>query len=131
MTSKSVDFITLSEVIEIHKNQISLYGGQEGIRDINLLSSALALPKSTFDGEYLYKNIFEMAAAYAYHICQNHPFIDGNKRAALVVALVFLEFNGIEIDDPKGLLYEAMMNISKGEVGKKQIEKLFRKLAGN
>ncbi len=124
MTSKSIDFITLAEVIEIHKNQISLYGGQEGIRDINLLSSVLALPKSTFDGEYLHKNIFEMAAGYTYHICQNHPFIDGNKRAALVAALVFLEFNGIEINDPKGLLYKAMMNISKGEAGKKQIEKI-------
>ena len=131
MTPKLIDFITLAEVIEIHKNQISLYGGQEGIRDINLLSSALALPKSTFDGEYLYKNIFEMAAAYAYHICQNHPFIDGNKRVALVTALVFLEFNGIDINDPKGLLYDAMMNISKGEVGKKQIEEIFRKLANN
>jgi death-on-curing protein len=128
MSSKPIDFITLAEVIEIHKNQISLYGGQEGIRDINLLSSALALPKSTFDGEYLYKDIFEMAAAYAFHICQNHPFIDGNKRVALVTALVFLEFNGIDIDDPKGLLYDAMMNISKGEVGKKQIEEIFRKL---
>ncbi len=131
MTSKLIDFITLAEVIEIHKNQISLYGGQEGIRDINLLSSALALPKSTFDGEYLHKNIYEMAAAYAYHICPNHPFIDGNKRVALVTALVFLEFNGIDINDPKGLLYDAMMNISKGEVGKKQIEEIFRKLANN
>ncbi len=131
MTSKPIDFITLAEVIEIHKNQINLYGGQEGIRDINLLSSALALPKSTFDGDYLYKNIFEMAAAYAYHICQNHPFIDGNKRVALVTALVFLEFNGIDINDPKGLLYDAMMNISKGEVGKKQIEQIFRKLSKN
>jgi death on curing protein len=131
MTSKSFDFITLAEVIEIHKNQINLYGGQEGIRDINLLSSALALPKSTFDGEYLNKNVFEMASAYAYHICQNHPFIDGNKRVALVTALVFLELNNIEINDPKGLLYGAMINISKGEVGKQQIEELFRKLSNN
>lgn len=129
MTSKKIDFITLAEVIEIHKNQIGLYGGQEGIRDINLLSSALALLKSTFDGEYLNKNIFEMATAYTYHICQNHPFIDGNKRVALVTALLFLEFNGIDINDPKGLLYDAMMDITKGEVGKKRIEKIFRKLS--
>ena len=72
-----------------------------------------------------------MAAAYAYNICQNHPFIDGNKRVAVVTALVFLEFNGIDINDPKGLLHDAMMNISKGEVGKKQIEEIFRKLSTN
>ena len=114
MTSKSIDFITLAEVIEIHKNQITLYGGRDGIRDINLLSSALAMPRATFDGKYLNKDLFEMAAAYAYHLCQNHPFVDGNKRVGLVAALVFLEFNGIEVDDPRGLLYNAMMNIAKG-----------------
>ncbi|MBN1497886.1 MAG: type II toxin-antitoxin system death-on-curing family toxin [Spirochaetes bacterium] len=131
MTQRPVEFITLAEVIEIHKDQIRLYGGPAGIRDINLLTSALALPKSTFNGEYLHRNIFEMAAAYAWHICRNHPFIDGNKRTALVTALVFLEFNDIEINDPRGLLYDAMINISKGEVGKKQIEVIFRKLANN
>lgn len=131
MTQRPIEFITLAEVIEIHKDQIRLYGGPEGIRDVNLLTSALALPKSTFDGEYLHKNIFEMAAAYACHLCQNHPFIDGNKRVALVTALVFLEFNGIEINDPKGLLYNAMMNISEGKAGKKQIEDIFRKLSNN
>jgi death on curing protein len=131
MKKESIDFITLAEVIEIHKNQINIYGGEKGIRDINLLSSALALPRATFDGEYLCKNIFEMAAAYAYHICQNHPFIDGNKRAGLVTALVFLEFNGIEINDPGSALYDIMMDISKGKKGKKELEKIFRKLSNN
>jgi len=129
MTLKSIDFITLADVIEIHNNQINLYGGQGGIRDINLLSSALAIPKATFDGEFLNKNIFEMASAYAFHICQNHPFIDGNKRVGLVTAMLFLKFNDIEIRDPKGRLFDAMVNLSKGEEGKKQIENSFRKLA--
>ena len=61
-----------------------------------------------------------MAAAYAYHICQNNQFIDANKRVALVTALLFLDFNGIDINDPNGLLYDAMMDISKGEVGKNE-----------
>ncbi|MBN2078997.1 MAG: type II toxin-antitoxin system death-on-curing family toxin [Spirochaetes bacterium] len=129
MTSGSIDFITLAEVIEIHNNQIELYGGRKGIRDISLLSSALAMPKATFDGDYLNKNIFDMAAAYAFHICQNHPFVDGNKRVGLVTALVFLEFNGVEINDARGILYDAMMNISRGAEGKKKLEGLFRKLA--
>ncbi len=132
MTLKSIEFITLAEVFEMHQNQINLYGGEKGIRDISLLSSALAMPQSTFDGNYLCKNIFEMAAAYAFHICQNHPFVDGNKRVGLVVALVFLEFNGIEINDPKGILYDIMMDISKGNKGnkgKKELEEVFKKLS--
>ena len=87
---KSLFFLTLSEVIDIHGNQIELYGGQKGVRDIGLLQSALAQPEASFAGQWLHEDIFLMAAAYAFHICQNHPFFDGNKRTALASALVFL-----------------------------------------
>lgn len=126
---KEPEFLTLSELIEIHKDQIAHYGGEPGIRDINLLSSALAVPESTYDGRFLHNDLFEMAAAYAYHICQNHPFIDGNKRVALVAALVFLDFNGIEIDDPDDELYPMMMGVAQGKKDKKVLAALFRKLA--
>jgi death on curing protein len=129
MTKKSPEFITLSEVVEIHQNQISLYGGAKGIRDINLLSSALAVPQSSFEGRFLCEDLFEMAAAYAYHICQNHPFIDGNKRVGLVTALVFLEFNGIDLYDPDGKLYAMMMDVSKGRKGKKELQELLINLS--
>ncbi len=76
-------FLTLAEVIEIHVDQIKRYGGRQGIRDFGLLESALAQPEASFGGEWLHRDVYEMAAAYAYHICQNHPFIDGNKRTAL------------------------------------------------
>ena len=122
-------FLTLAEAIEIHRNQIESYGGEGGVRDISLLISALAVPGSTFRGQFLHKNIFEMAAAYAYHICMNHPFIDGNKRTALVAALVFLDFNGIQIDDPEGSLYPAMMKIASGKKGKDFLTNTFKKLA--
>jgi death-on-curing protein len=122
-------FLTLAEVIEIHKNQIENYGGQEGIRDISLLTSALAMPQAAFQGQYLHKDLFEMAAAYAYHICQNHPFIDGNKRTALVTALVFLDFNSIRIDDPGGILYKTMMGVASGEIKKDHLTKIFRELS--
>ncbi len=126
---KNIEFLTLAEIIEIHNNQIGLYGGKEGIRDISLLSSAIALPKSTFDKKYLYNDIFEMASAYIYHLSQNHPFVDGNKRVALVVGLIFLDFNGIQIDDPKEELYKMMMNVASGKSNKKNIAEILRKLS--
>ncbi|MBN2436503.1 MAG: type II toxin-antitoxin system death-on-curing family toxin [Spirochaetes bacterium] len=124
-------FLTLAEAIEIHNNQINLYGGASGIRDISLLQSALAVSEATFDNKYLHKDLFEMAAAYAFHICQNHPFIDGNKRVALVAALVFLDFNGVEIADPEEKLYKAVMNLASGKMNKEILAALFRSLIRN
>ena len=95
----NIRFLTLSEIILIAQNQLNLYGGLFGIRDYSLLSSALAMPKSMFDGKYLHQSIIEKAAAYIFHLTQNHPFIDGNKRVGLASGLVFLELNGISIED--------------------------------
>ncbi len=89
-------FLTLAEVIEIHNDQIKRYGGSAAIRNIGLLQSAIAQPPASFSGQWLHGDIFMMAAAYAFHICGNHPFIDGNKRTALASALVFLRLNGID-----------------------------------
>ena len=127
---RPIDFLTLADIIEIHRNQIQLYGGVHGIRNMALLSSAVAVPCATFDGRYLCHDIFEMAAAYGFHICQNHPFIDGNKRVGLVAALVFLEFNGISTEDPGGELYGMMMGIASGKRNKADLENLLRKLSG-
>ena len=67
-------FLTLGEVIEIHKDQIDNYGGKPGIRDLGLLKSALAMPAAGLHDRYLHNDLFEMATAYLYHIVQNHPF---------------------------------------------------------
>ncbi|MCB9062835.1 MAG: Fic family protein [Halobacteriovoraceae bacterium] len=75
-----VAFLTIFEVLEIHENQIELYGGSLGVRDKGLLLAALAQPETTFDGNFLHQDIFSMASAYMFHIISNHPFIDGNKR---------------------------------------------------
>ena len=125
---KDILFLTLAEVIEIHSNQMRLYGGLPGIRDINLLSSAIAMPHASFHGEYLHNDIYEMAAAYAFHIGKNHPFVDGNKRTALVSALVFLELNGISISDSQGKLYDAMLDLSTGKLNKSEFANILRKL---
>lgn len=124
-----VEFLTLAEIIEIHKNQIELYGGDPGIRDLNLLSSALAVPKSTFNGELLHNDLFDIASAYIYHICQNHPFIDGNKRVALVSGLIFLDFNGIEINDPDDKLYKLLIKVASGKSNKNEISKTLKHLS--
>lgn len=126
---KIPEFLTLAEVIEIHQNQVELYGGENGIRDIHLLTSALAMPESTFDGNFLHTDLFEMAAAYDFHVCQNHPFIDSNKRVGLVAALVFLDFNGIEIEDPKEELYEIMMAYASGNKNKKNLARDLKRLS--
>lgn len=123
-------FLTLAEIIDIHADQIKRYGGQAGVRDFGLLESALAQPEASFAGEWLHRDLLEMAAAYAYHLCQNHPFVDGNKRAALASALVFLELNGISLVDPKGALKEAMLAIASGIMEKKAFSTLLKKLKG-
>lgn len=115
----------------ILQDQITRYGGEFGVRDLGLLSSALALPQASFGGVSLQEDLFEMAAAYAFHICQNHPFLDGNKRVALASALVFLDLNGIGIEDPNGTLYPLMMGVARGEKSKTEITALLRELATN
>lgn len=121
-------FLNLAEVIEIHEDQIKRYGGHPGLRDFNLLSSALAMPEASFGGDYLHIDIFEMAAAYVYHLCKNHPFVDGNKRTALACGLVFLEINRITITDKAGKLYEAVISTASGELDKVSMSKILFEL---
>jgi death-on-curing protein len=122
-------FLTLAEVIEIHKNQIGLYGGSHGVRDLGLLQSAVAQPEATFSGAWLHEDIYLMAAAYAFHIASNHSFIDGNKRVALAASLVFLELNRVEIKDPQQKLLTAMLDIATGKLDKEGFAKVLRSLA--
>ena len=118
----------MGEVLLMLQDQIRRYGGAFGVRDRDLLSSALTMPSASFEGEYLHSDLFEQAAAYAFHICQNHPFIDGNKRTALAIALVFLSLNGIELEDPKEDLYRLMMNVSGKGMGNTEIAAEFKGL---
>jgi len=124
-----IRFLNLSEVLFILEDQIRNYGGAYGTRDINLLSSAIYMPESSYDGKYLHETIPAMAAAYAYHICQNHPFIDGNKRAALACSLVFLDINGYELSCKDEVLYNKIMDLAKGEVKKEELIKFYEKYA--
>jgi death-on-curing protein len=88
--------LTVDILLEIHAAAIAGFGGSDGLRDRALLESAIAAPQATCGGDSVYEDIPEMAAAYLFYICRNHPFLDGNKRAALGACLVFLRLNGFE-----------------------------------
>ena len=97
-----------------------------GIRDIGLLESAVAMPAAGFGGQYLHADLHEMAAAYLFHIVQNHPFVDGNKRAGAVAACVFLGMNGIELDLKEDDFESAVLSVAKGEMDKATLARFLR-----
>ncbi len=86
-------YLTIEEVIELHDDAIEKDGGLPGIRDMNLLWSAIDAPKVSLFGQEMYPTVFEKAATYLYHIISNHPFNDANKRTGYIVTLTFLELN--------------------------------------
>lgn len=89
-------FLPVALVREIHAEAITRFGGSDGLRDEALLESAVAAPQATYGGESVYASLEEIAAAYLFYLCRNHPFVDGNKRAALGACIVFLRLNGLE-----------------------------------
>ena len=120
MPTDRPEFLSLADLLTIHKDQIGRYGGSHGIRDQGLLESALAQPLATFGGEYLHNGLYEMAAAYLYHIVQNHPFIDGNKRAGAVCAYVFLRMNHIELTASEEAFESLVLAVASGQADKAQ-----------
>ena len=120
-------FLGLEEVLEIHHNQITRYGGTEGIRDLGLLQSALSMPQAGAGNQYFHADLFEMAAAYLFHIVRNHPFVDGNKRTGVTAALVFLEMNGIEIRASDEALVKTVLAVAEGKLQKGALAEFFRR----
>ena len=120
-------FLTLDEVLGIHADQIRRYGGRLGLRDLGLLQSALAMPETTFEGEFLHGTVFEMAAAYLFHLARNHPFVDGNKRTALMSSLVFLGLNGRRLEAEPRALYELVDGVAAGSVDKAEVSVFLRR----
>ncbi len=114
-------FLTLDEVLAIQAEQIECYGGTEGLRDSGLLASALAMPAATYGGELLHSTLFEMAAAYLFHLCNNHPFLDGNKRTALAACLAFLWLNDLDVVAEPDEIAELVLGVAAGNLGKAQV----------
>lgn len=98
VTTDNCFHLTVAIVREIHSVAIARFGGKDGVRDAALLESAVAAPRAGYGKKPVYTDVAEIAAAYLFYLCRNHPFIDGNKRAALGACIVFLRLNGI---DPK------------------------------
>lgn len=117
----SIHFIPKEVVLTIQRDQVEEFGGTHGIRDENLLESALSQPKATFGGKYLHETIFDKAAAYGFHLCKNHPFIDGNKRVAFLVMYMFLRKNGWILKASEKDAYAAMMDTASGNLSKKKL----------
>ena len=117
----AVKFIPDEIVPSIQADLLKRYGGTVGIRDRGLLSSALAQPKMTAQKKFLHRTLFDKAAAYGFHICRNHPFVDGNKRIAFVLMDVFLQENGWEIHASEEEAYETMIQLASGNLSKNDL----------
>jgi death on curing protein len=123
-----IRFLSETIVLAIHDDQVRLYGGVYGVRDEARLDAALHMPQAQFEGEFLQPSIFHMAAAYGFHLCQNHPFIDGNKRTAGMVMFTFLRINGLEPIASELDYYQAMMAVANGEMDKEQLAAWLQKI---
>ena len=117
----AVRFIPEDLVLFIHADLLRRYGGQPGLRDRGLLESAMAQPKITAGGKFAHKTLFEKAAAYGFHLCKNHPFVDGNKRVAFVLMDMFLQRNGWEIAADEEEAYSIMIALASGRLTKAQL----------
>jgi len=122
--------LTVEVVREIHVEALERFGGLDGVRDENLLVSAVLAPQSTFGGQSPYGDIVEIAAAYLFYLCQNHPFLDGNKRTAMMAAIVFLRLNGIEpapdSDDWENLLLDVAASKLDRDATTRRLRKLLK-----
>jgi death on curing protein len=122
-----IKFLKKTTNLTFHQDQLERYGGKAGIRAEKLLESALAQPEASFEGEYVHKDLFHMAAAYGFHLCQNHPFYDGNKRTALIAMYTFLYVNGYQIVADKKSLFAIMMDLAQGKVSKDELRDYLKK----
>ena len=118
-------FLSLDEILEIHQQQIEQYGGSLGLRDSVALESPVATPQTTFDGQFLHRSIPAMAAAYLFHLCQNHPFIDGNKRVGANAAITFLLMNDWEPTFDEEALVDLVLSVATGRLAKPELIAIF------
>lgn len=109
-------WIRTIEALAFHSQQIAIFGGSNGVRDNNLLESALARPRNLFAYSETAITIADLAAAYAFGISSNHPFVDGNKRTAMQVSFVFLEFNGYPVTASQEEACITFLRLASGEL---------------
>lgn len=121
-----VVFLSVAEVLRIHRRIIADFGGDDVLRDRGLLESAVAMPHAMFDGAFLHPDLATMAAAYHFHLCANHPFVDGNKRVAVAAAEIFLLANGAALDATDDELEQLTLGVANAVLGKDDVITFFR-----
>jgi len=117
----SIRFLTLKQVLAIHIRMVTEFGGDASVRDPGLLESAVMMPCARFERKYLHVGIPTMAAAYLFHICKNHAFVDGNKRTALATTEVFLLLNDMELTASNKALEKIMIGVAEGSTSKRDV----------
>ncbi|MFA5890086.1 MAG: type II toxin-antitoxin system death-on-curing family toxin [Actinomycetota bacterium] len=121
------EFLTTRFVLAIHRDLIDTFGGSPGVRDEGLLESALAQPQATAGGRLLHRTVFDQAAAYLFHVCANHPFIDGNKRAGFAAMDTFLRRNGYRLVLGDEDAYRLALGVAEGTIGKREVSSRLRR----
>jgi len=122
-------FLSADQVLAIHRRMIEEFGGDPTVRDYGLLESAVAMPAAGMGGRFLHKGVAMMAAAYLFHLCRNHPFVDGNKRTALVSAEIFLMANGWRLAATNTELERLTLGVAACEISKAEAAAFFRRHA--
>jgi len=117
-------WLDLDTVLDIHSEQLALFGGADGVRDIGLLESALARPQNRF--AYGETGFASLAAAYAFGIARNHPFVDGNKRTAFAAMMVFLRLNAVSFTVPPAQATAIILALAAGEVSEEGLTRWIR-----
>ncbi len=122
-----IHYISIDYVIKLHDQLVDQYGGRKGILNLGLLMSALEMPKATFNGRDLHRTVYDKAAAYLFHLIKNHPFVDGNKRTAAMVSILFLSTNKSTFSFDNDEYENLILQVAKSEVSKKEIQQFFRR----
>jgi death on curing protein len=118
------EWLDIAIVLDVHAEQLALFGGADGVRDHGLIESALGRPRHKF--AYGENDLAALAAAYAFGIARNHPFVDGNKRTAFASMIVFLGLNGIDFDVPPQDATAMILSLAAGEVSEENLARWIR-----
>jgi death-on-curing protein len=119
--TSQLNFLTLQHVLRLHRRCLEEHGGQAGVRDMGLVQAAIAMPQAGFGGQLMHPDLASQAAAYMFHLCKNHGFIDGNKRVAVAAAEAFLFLNGHEYTQDDERLEQLVLQVASGTIEKAQL----------
>jgi len=120
--------LSVEIVREIHREVLAAFGGLDGVRDSGLLESAVAAPQASFGGESPFLDVVEVAAAYLFYLCRNHPFLDGNKRTAMTAAIVFLRLNDVKPAKDSKAWEDLVLDVASSKLDREQTTRRLRKL---